>query len=188
MTRLYIQPSFLNSCEDHGEWSGGNDQYRGDKSVDLSTFDKNGRARMEAFSDEAVEALKQKNKPKLSIADKILPQQRRVLTLTNQMRELVADYKANLYTIEEYSLLMDVLVAKKERAEELLQKARNMKPKSATQSDEALSHRFNRNAANQPKNLQQKRKFACNSAKADLVYYISAVTGLFTAFMIFMHW
>ena len=127
MTRLYIQPSFLNSCEEHGLWSGGNDQYRGDRSVDLNTFDKNGRARVEAFSDDAINALKESNKPKVSIADKILPQRKRVQTLTQQMQELVTDYKAGNMSIEEYSILLAVVSAKRTRAVELLNKAVSVK-------------------------------------------------------------
>lgn len=186
--RMYIQPSWTDAAQDHDLWSGGNGQYRGDRSVDLSTFDKNGRARMEAFSDDAVEALKCKNKPKISVADKILPQQKRVITLTNQMRELVSDYKAGLYTIEEYSLLLDVLTAKKERSEELLQKARCLKPKSAQESAQHSPLASSPIHPEKPVQIAANRvNKACQSAKNDLVYYTSAVVGVFTAFMWFTH-
>lgn len=85
MTRLYIQPSFVDSCSEHGLWSGGNDQYRGDKSKDISTFDKNGRARIEAFSDEAIEKLKPKTKTPLKT--RILPQLARLEKLTAECYE-----------------------------------------------------------------------------------------------------
>ncbi len=65
MTRMYIQPSWIDSASDHSEWSGGNGQYRGDKSTDIATFDKQGRARVGAFSDEAIEARKPKKKSSL---------------------------------------------------------------------------------------------------------------------------
>lgn len=139
MTRLYIQPSFLNSCEDHGVWSGGNDQYRGDSSVDLSTFDKNGRARVEAFSDEAVESLKKKPKKAISIADKILPQRKRVLTLTQQMVDLVQEYKSGKMTIEEYTLLLSVVSARRARAEILLAKAKSVRAPFEIEDEEAIS-------------------------------------------------
>lgn len=126
MTRLYIQPSFLNSCEEHGLWSGGNDQYRGDRSVDLATFDKNGRARVEAFSDSAIEALKKK-KTSVPLVDRVLPQQRHVRVLTEQLYELEGERK-NGMDLTTYSQLRDVLICKRDRAEVLLKKALTVKP------------------------------------------------------------
>lgn len=128
MTRLYIQPSFLNSCEEHGLWSGGNDQYRGDRSVDLATFDKNGRARVEAFSDSAIESLK-KRKTSVPLIDRVLPQQRRVRVLTEQLYELEAERKAGM-DIHTYSQLRDVLICKRNRAEVLYRKAISVKAPS----------------------------------------------------------
>ena len=139
MTRLYIQPSFLNSCEDHGVWSGGNDQYRGDSSVDLSTFDKNGRARVEAFTDEAVESLKKKPKKTIPISDKILPQRKRVLTLTQQMVDLVQEYKSGKMSIEEYTLLLSVVSARRARAEQLLSKAKSVRAPFEIEDEEVVS-------------------------------------------------
>lgn len=139
MTRLYIQPSFLNSCEEHGLWSGGNDQYRGDGSVDLATFDRNGRARVEAFSDSAIEALKKK-KTSVPLVDRVLPQQRRVRVLTEQLYELEAERK-NGMDLTTYSQLRDVLICKRDRAEVLLKKALSAKPvRPETYEDEAVSY------------------------------------------------
>jgi hypothetical protein len=139
MTRLYIQPSFLNSCEEHGLWSGGNDQYRGDRSVDLATFDKNGRARVEAFSDSAIEALKKK-KTSVPLVDRVLPQQRRVHVLTEQLYELEAERK-NGMDIHTYSQLRDILICKRDRAEILLKKALSAKPnRPETYEDEVVSY------------------------------------------------
>ncbi|MNX77800.1 hypothetical protein D3C86_1093580 [compost metagenome] len=131
ITRLYIQPSFVNSCEEHGLWSGGNDQYRGDRSVDVATFDKNGRARVEAFSDSAIESLK-KRKTSIPLADRILPQAKRVRLLTEQLYELEAERK-NGMDVHTYSQLRDILICKRNRAEELYKKAIAVKP---TQPDE----------------------------------------------------
>lgn len=61
------------------------------------------------------------------IADKILPQRKRVQTLTQQMQELVADYQAGNMPIEEYSTLLAVISAKRGRAVELLNKAVSVK-------------------------------------------------------------
>jgi hypothetical protein len=139
MTRLYIQPSFLNSCEEHGLWSGGNDQYRGDRSVDLATFDKNGRARVEAFSDSAIEALKKK-KTSVPLVDRVLPQQRRVRVLTEQLYELEAEKKAGL-DIRTYSQLRDILIVKRDRAQVLLEKALATKPiRPENEEDEEEIH------------------------------------------------
>lgn len=184
--RMYIQPSWTDAAEDHDLWSGGNGQYRGDPSINLSTFDAKGRARMEAFSDEAVEALKQKNKPKISIADKILPQQRRYVTLTNQMRELVADYKAGLYTIDEYTLLLNVLTVKRNRCEELLHKARSVKPSSASST---LSDDYTPIASNRyqipVQNTGNEVKLAGHSAKTDLVYFLGGALALLVLVKLF---
>lgn len=128
MTRLYIQPSFVDSCSDHGEWSGGNGQYRGDRSVEVVPTYINGKPNVKAFSDEAIEARRPKKVAKvIPVADKILPQRKRVQTLTQQMQELVADYKAGKMSIEEYSTLLAVVSAKRTRAVELLNKAVSVK-------------------------------------------------------------
>ena len=128
MTRMYIQPSFLNSCEEHGLWSGGNDQYRGDRSVDFRTFDKNGRARVEAFSDAALEANKEKRKTSIPLTDRILPQAKRVTLLTEQMRELEIEYKSGKMSITDYTLYRNILSVKRSRAEVLLKKATSVRP------------------------------------------------------------
>lgn len=124
--RMYIQPSWTDAAEDHSYWSGGNGQYRGDPSINLSTFDSKGRARVEAFSDSAIEALKKK-KTSTPLIDRVLPQQRRVRVLTEQLYELEAERKAGL-DIQTYSQLRDVLMVKRDRAEVLLQKALSVRP------------------------------------------------------------
>lgn len=139
MTRMYIQPSFLDSCSDHGEWSGGNDQYRGDRSVDFSTFDKNGRARVEAFSDAALEANKERRKTSVPLIDRVLPQQRRVRVLTEQLYELEAERKAGLDLVT-YSQLRDVLIVKRDRAEVLLQKALSVRPICSETDEDSVEY------------------------------------------------
>jgi len=116
MTRLYIQPSWINATEDHDQWSGGNDQYRGDRSVDVNTFDKNGRARMEAFSDKAIEALKEKRKTSVPLRDRILPQMRRLDKLTNELIELEQEYKQGKMDIDEYSMYRAIAITRRDRA------------------------------------------------------------------------
>lgn len=127
MTRLYIQPSWIDSCADHGEWSGGNDQYRGDKSIEAVPTYINGKPNVKAFSDEAIEARKEKRKTSIPLVDRILPQQRRVRVLTDQLIELEAERKAGM-DIYTYSQLRDILVCKRDRAEVLLKKAASLRP------------------------------------------------------------
>lgn len=137
MTRMYIQPSWIDAASDHNQWSGGNGQYRGDKSADIATFDKQGRARVGAFSDEAIEARKPK-KSSVPLKQRILPQAARVERLTAQLIELCAEYKAGMHTEEEYTLLLSVVSAKRARAEELLAKAMSVKA-PFEQEEEAVS-------------------------------------------------
>lgn len=70
---------------------------------------------------------------KVSIKDKILPQFKRLSTLRTQMVDLEQEYKTTNMSIEEYSLLRNVIVCKIARAEELYKKAVSVKP---TQPDE----------------------------------------------------
>lgn len=140
MTRLYIQPSWIDSCSDHGEWSGGNDQYRGDKSIEAVPTYINGRPNINAFSDAAIEARREKKKTSVPLVDRVLPQQRRVRVLTEQLYELEAEKKAGMNLVT-YSQLRDVLICKRDRAEVLLKKALSAKPiRPESYEDEAISY------------------------------------------------
>lgn len=119
-----------------------------------------------------------KRNTSIPLADRVLPQQRTLSKLIDQIKELEQAKRDSVYTQAEYDLLRDVLFSKKERAEYLLAKQRARKPKSSTQSDEALSHTLHTNAANQPKNPQQKRKFACNSAVRDAMLFLGGSLAL----------
>lgn len=139
MTRMYIQPSWIDAASDHNQWSGGNGQYRGDKSADIATFDKQGRARVGAFSDEAIEARKPKKKSSLTIQQKILPQARRVERLTGQLKELVKEYQKGNIDIDEYSMLLSVISSKRAKAEILLAKAKSVRAPFEIEDEEAIS-------------------------------------------------
>jgi hypothetical protein len=136
---MYIQPSWIDAASDHNQWSGGNGQYRGDKSADIATFDKQGRARVGAFSDEALEARKPKKKSSLTIQQKILPQASRVERLTEQLKELVQEYQKGNIDIDEYSLLLSVVSAKRDRALFLLNKAKSVRAPFEIEEEEAIS-------------------------------------------------
>ena len=128
MTRLYIQPSWIDSCSDHGEWSGGNDQYRGDKSIEAVPTYINGKPNVKAFSDEAIEARKEKRKTSVPLKSRILPQLSRVEKLRSEILELETAYRAGEFSLNDYSLLRDVAFAKLQRAEMLYKKAIAAKP------------------------------------------------------------
>ena len=123
MTRMYIQPSFIDSCADHLEWSGGNGQYRGDRSADIATFDRNGRARVEAFSDDAIETRKNARKTSVPLKSRILPQAARLEKLTAEIIELEEANRKGEFTPAEYTLLRSVAFKKRDRAQVLLNKA-----------------------------------------------------------------
>lgn len=128
MTRMYIQPSFVDSCSDHGEWSGGNGQYRGDRSVEVVPTFINGRPNVRAFSDEAIAARRAKKAPSVPITDRILPQKRRLNTLYEQMQELERSYRSDEMNIKDYTLYRDIIVAKIQRQEVLYKRAASVKP------------------------------------------------------------
>lgn len=128
MTRLYIQPSWIDSCSDHGEWSGGNDQYRGDKSVEAVPTYINGKPNVKAFSDDAIEARKEKRKTSIPLKSRILPQAVRLEKLRSEILELETAYRAGEFSLEEYSVYRDVAFAKLQRAEVLYRKAVAAKP------------------------------------------------------------
>jgi hypothetical protein len=128
MTRLYIQPSWIDSCSDHSEWSGGNDQYRGDKSIEAVPTYINGKPNVKAFSDEAIEARREKKKTSVPLKSRILPQASRLEKLRSEILELETAYRAGEFSLNDYSLLRDVAFAKLHRAEVLYKKAISAKP------------------------------------------------------------
>lgn len=78
-------------------------------------------------------------KPSIHIRDKILPQQRRVNTLTEQMKELVSEYQKGNIDIDEYSMLLSVLASKRDRAIKLLSKAKSVRAPFEIEDEEAIS-------------------------------------------------
>lgn len=81
-----------------------------------------GSAAVQSYGDDEPKA------KKISIKDRILPQFKRVQTLRAQMLDLEQEYKTTDMSIEEYSMLRDVIVCKIDRAEVLLKKALSAKP------------------------------------------------------------
>ena len=82
---------------------------------------------------------KLKKKSSLTIQQKILPQASRVERLTEQMKELVQEYQKGNIDIEEYSMLLSVVAAKRSRAEILLAKAKSVRAPFEIEHEEAIS-------------------------------------------------
>lgn len=129
MARHYVIQDWSSSAEYSGELIGN----RLSKS-ESHHFTKNGMANTDLYADEP----KQK-KPSVHIRDKILPQQRRVITLTNQMKELVNEYQKGNIDIDEYSLLLSVVSAKRDRAIKLISKAKSVRAPFEIEEEEAIS-------------------------------------------------
>lgn len=132
MSRMYI----VNHWNDAAAYSG---EQIGDRLKDSSAlhFNRDGSANVELYSEETALA---KKKTSVPLIDRVLPQQRRVRVLTEQLYELEAERKSGL-DIQTYSQLRDVLIVKRDRAEVLLQKALSVRPiRSETDEDSDLFH------------------------------------------------
>lgn len=123
MSRMYI----VNHWSDAAAYSG---EQIGDRLKDSSVlhFNRDGSANVELYSEETAQA---KKKTSISIEDRIVPQAKRIRTLTEQLIELEAARKDGM-DINKYSKLRDILICKRERAEQLYQKAASVKPTSAS--------------------------------------------------------
>lgn len=130
MSRMYI----VNHWNDAAAYSG---EQIGDRLKDSTAlhFNRDGSANVNLYSEETALA---KKKSSVSITDRILPQKRRVDSLTAQMVELESEYKTGKMSIQDYSLYRDIVSAKRDRAEVLLQKALSVRPiRSETDEDSA---------------------------------------------------
>lgn len=133
MSRMYI----VNHWSDAAAYSG---EQIGDRLKDSTAlhFNRDGSANVNLYSEETALAKKKSSVP---ITDRILPQKRRVDSLTNQMVELEAEYKAGKMSITDYSLYRDIVSAKRDRAIVLLDRAMKVKPiRPETYEDEDFSY------------------------------------------------
>lgn len=121
MSRMYI----VNHWNDAAAYSG---EQIGDRLKDSSAlhFNRDGSANVNLYSEETALA---KKKTSVPLIDRVLPQQRRVRVLTEQLYELEAERKAGM-DIHTYSQLRDVLICKRNRAEVLYRKAISVKAPS----------------------------------------------------------
>lgn len=96
---------------------------------------KNGQANLLKYADPVAV---RKPASRVNIKDRILPQKRRVDSLTGQMVELESEYKAGKLSIQDYSLYRNIVSAKRDRAIVLLDRAMKVKPiRSETDEDSA---------------------------------------------------
>lgn len=149
-------------------------------------FNADGSACVASYSDpEPVKA----KKPALK--DRIIPQYKRVQTLTDQLIELENAYRSGEYDIDEYSLMRGVVCKKRDRAVELYKRAVKPAAKTEDEYEQAQPYTSPSKAPQYTRFPEQIATFGSNkavhSAKGDLFYYTSAVVGLFTAFMFFTH-
>lgn len=128
MSRMYI----VNHWNDAAAYSG---EQIGDRLKDSSAlhFNRDGSANVNLYSEETALA---KKKTSVPLIDRVLPQQRRVRVLTEQLYELEAERKAGM-DIHTYSQLRDVLICKRNRAEVLYRKAISVKAPSFDKDDTA---------------------------------------------------
>lgn len=118
--RQYLIGSWSNA--DEYDYSG--EQLMGNRlgaSREVPHFLVNGRANVAKYGDNTAKATK------VPLADRILPQAKRVRVLTEQLIELEAERKAGM-DIHTYSKLRDILIVKRDRAEELLKKVVSVRP------------------------------------------------------------
>jgi hypothetical protein len=130
MSRYFMIQSWVGSHENEPDYNGQQCGERNVRSTEVvPLYDQYGNANVAAFSDEAIAQRRGKDQKKTSVplVDRILPQQRRVRTLTEQLVELEAERKAGM-DIHTYSKLRDILIVKRDRAEELLKKATSVRP------------------------------------------------------------
>lgn len=115
MSRMYIVNHWNNAAAYSGEQIG-------DRLKDSSAlhFHRDGSANVNLYSEETALAKKKSSVP---LRHRILPQARRVETLTEQLIELEQLYKSGSLSISEYSTLRAVVVTKRNRAQELYEKA-----------------------------------------------------------------
>lgn len=128
MSRSFVNVTWNNSAENYDGYQQMNRH-----------MNPNGTAAIHNYSDEALAKDKPKKKPSIHIRDRILPQQKRVITLTNQMRELVLEYQKGNINIDEYSMLLSVIAAKRDRALFLLNKAKSVRAPFEIEDEEAIS-------------------------------------------------
>lgn len=128
MSRSFVNVTWNNSAENYDGYQQMNRH-----------MNPNGTAAIHNYSDEALAKDKPKKKSSLTIQQKILPQASRVERLTEQLKELVAEYQKGNIDIDEYSMLLSVLASKRDRAIKLLSKTKSVRAPFEIEEEEAIS-------------------------------------------------
>lgn len=118
--RQYLIGSWANA--DNYDYSG--EQLMGNRlgaSRDASHFLPNGQANTEKYGDNTEASTKRKTS--IPLRDRVIPQERRLLTLDTQIEELNQEYNSNRMSYGEYVQLKTILDKKRARAWELYVKA-----------------------------------------------------------------
>lgn len=92
---------------------------------------KNGRANIDVYG----KLDQPKKQSKIDIRDKILPQEKRLSTLTQQLLDLEQEYKQGKMDIDEYSMYRAIAITRRDRAWILYCKAVGMSPDVAQNED-----------------------------------------------------
>lgn len=132
--RQYLIGSWANA--DSYDYSG--EQLMGNRlgaSRDASHFLKNGQANTAKYGDNTEASVKRKTS--IPLRDRIIPQERRLLTLDTQIEELNQEYDSNRMSHEEYAQLKTILQRKRDRAWELYVKAGGIGPDDPQNIDES---------------------------------------------------
>jgi hypothetical protein len=130
--RQYLIGSWANA--DSYDYSG--EQLMGNRlgaSRDASHFLKNGQANTAKYGDNTEASTKRKTSTPLR--DRIIPQERRLLTLDTQIEELNQEYNSNRISYSEYTQLKTILDKKRARAWELYVKAGGVVQESVEQDE-----------------------------------------------------
>lgn len=133
------------------------------------------RANISAYADK--EFVKKVSKTPLK--NKVIPQLTRYNNLTEQMKEIVAQYNAKEIDIKEYSMLMDITVAKRDRAKILLDKAMLLKPVRDDDAESAkASVKPSHTSTSISSHMKQKACQVWTEARMFLVGSVAACAGL----------
>lgn len=182
MSRYFMIQSWVGSHENEPDYNG---QQAGERNVRSSEvvplYDQFGNANVSAFSDEAIAARSGKatQKKAIPLKNKVIPQLTRYNNLTEQMKEIVAQYNAKEIDIKEYTMLMDITVAKRDRAKILLDKAMLLKPVRGDDAEPLkASVKLSTTTAVMSSQIKQKACQVWTEARMFLVGSVAACAGL----------
>lgn len=111
MSRLYIQPSWVDACSDHTEWSGQSPDDRKRSSHMIGN-----KANLEAYKGVEETNSKAKAAPKKNIKEQIIPASATLDKLDTQEKELYKAFEAEEISLEDFEQCIHALEIKRSRA------------------------------------------------------------------------